>query len=392
MGEKLGSYGGEIGKLWGGKGEKIFIVFSPIRYYQKGVFFQGDGMKVKTLPLPLDLPKPYANPSGAVLDTEKPYTLPLSQEIAVTRCAGPYTEIDRKLWATLVSIAWEDLGQKRIHEVEYRDISRLFHSLKGARNGSAWVIASAKRLQSSRLEWDNEEETGSTPLLGGVIVKKATGRIYFHFDDFLLQKLLDNKRFSRLRLHFMIGLSGKYSVSLYMLLEASINLRQPVVELSMDDLRAALNVPEGKLADWKDLNRFAIQPALKQINAKPEASGFTVSMEPKAKGRKYIGVVFTLKKSAARIEQETKDKAPLKVVYSAPSASDASPRPSASASSLALPASAYEKAREAAPGYDVYYLETEWREWVLKNSLDVKSPAGSFIGFCRTKAQREPLR
>ena len=342
--------------------------------------------KLKTLPLPLDLPKPFANSSGDPMDTTTPYTLPLTQEIAVTRCLGPYTEIDRKLWATLVAVAWDNLGITRVHEVDFRDISRLFHELKGGRNGSAWVIASAKRLQSSRLEWEDEEEIGTTPLLGGVIVKKATGSIYYQFDDFMLQKLLDNKRFSRLRLHFLIGLSGKYSVSLYMLLEAAINLRRPVIDISMEDLRAALNVPEGKLSAWKDFNKKALQPAIKQINERPEASGFTVEMEPKAKGRKYTGVIFTLKKAAARIAQEEGEKRPLKVVYSAPEKIQKN-------GSVELPTQAYEIAKKAAPGYDVYFLEREWREWIYKQNLQetLENAVGSFIGFCKRKHMKEPL-
>ncbi len=340
--------------------------------------------KQKTLPLPLDLPKPYATPCGDLMDISNPYTLPLTQEIIVTRCIGPYTEIDRKLWATLVAMAWDNLEKKRVHEVDFRDVARLFHELKGARNGSAWVIASAERLQSSRLKWEDDEEIGTAPLLGGVICKKVSGKIYYQFDDFMLRKLLDNRRFSRLRLHFMIGLSGKYSVSMYMLLEAGVNLRQPVIDLSMEDLRAALNVPEGKLSNWKDFNRFAIQPALKQINDNPAASGFTVEMKPKTKGRKYEGVQFILTKSAARIEQEAGEKKPLKVVYSAPETAK-------KGGGVDIPLEVYELAKRAAPGYDVYALESEWRTWLYKNNLTADNPAGSFIGYCKKRAKVQPL-
>ena len=66
----------------------------------------------------------------------------------------------------------------------------------------------------------------------------------------MIERLLDNKQFSRLRLHFMIGLSGKYSVSLYMLLEAAANRQRPVIELNIDALRDALSVPVDKLGEW----------------------------------------------------------------------------------------------------------------------------------------------
>jgi len=48
----------------------------------------------------------------------------------------------------------------------------------------------------------------------------------------------------------------------------------------------------------------------------------------------------------------------------------------------------YEMARKAAPGWDVYELERQWREWIEKKGLPQKSDA-AFIAFCRKKAARE---
>jgi hypothetical protein len=46
----------------------------------------------------------------------------------------------------------------------------------------------------------------------------------------------------------------------------------------------------------------------------------------------------------------------------------------------------YEKAKKAAPGFDVYYLEQEWLEWIDKKGERPKNPDAAFIGFCRRKA------
>jgi plasmid replication initiation protein len=40
----------------------------------------------------------------------------------------------------------------------------------------------------------------------------------------------------------------------------------------------------------------------------------------------------------------------------------------------------YQKAREAAPGWDVYVLEQDWREWMTEPP---NNPDKAFIGFCR---------
>jgi len=53
-----------------------------------------------------------------------------------------------------------------------------------------------------------------------------------------------------------------------------------------------------------------------------------------------------------------------------------------------LRTSTYEIARKAAPGWDVYELERQWREWIEKKGIPQK-PDAAFIAFCRKKAARE---
>jgi hypothetical protein len=47
-----------------------------------------------------------------------------------------------------------------------------------------------------------------------------------------------------------------------------------------------------------------------------------------------------------------------------------------------------EKAKAAAPGWDVYYLEQEWRDWLAKKERP-ENPGAAFVAFCRKKYQRE---
>lgn len=47
----------------------------------------------------------------------------------------------------------------------------------------------------------------------------------------------------------------------------------------------------------------------------------------------------------------------------------------------------YHDARTVAPGWDVYYLEGEWRDWIARNVADgmepPRNPDAAFIGFCK---------
>lgn len=44
-----------------------------------------------------------------------------------------------------------------------------------------------------------------------------------------------------------------------------------------------------------------------------------------------------------------------------------------------------EKAKAAAPGYDIYALEREWREWAKDKPKPGKGYPAAFIGFCKQK-------
>ena len=50
-----------------------------------------------------------------------------------------------------------------------------------------------------------------------------------------------------------------------------------------------------------------------------------------------------------------------------------------------LKVATYEKARLTAPGWDIYALEQQWREWITKKGCTLKYPDAAFIGFCRKK-------
>ena len=69
--------------------------------------------------------------------------------------------------------------------------------------------------------------------------------------------------------------------------------------------------------------------------------------------------------------------------YYAAALSTPSPAPAA----LLLKSATYEKARQVAPGFDVYALEQDWREWIAKKGEPPKNPDSAFVGFCRRKAQ-----
>jgi len=312
---------------------------------------------------------------------ENPATVPIPNDVIITKIEGNYTERDRKLWAFLVAAVWDDLLTIRIHEIKISKINAIFEQL-GGDTSSGWIWESAQRLSRTNVEYelneDGERLVGVSNLLNAQTHKKfrSTGFLRFDIPPLLCEVIRNPCRFSRLRLHFMIGLSGKYAVTLYMLLESVVNRRTPVLEVQIDQLRQWLKVPEGKLNRWVDIKRRAIEPAIKQINDNPEAAGFSVVMEEFKEGRAVDRLRFTLIKTTDRIADEKA----LKPQFNEQTKAVNSP--------LKLPTSAYEQAKKAAPGLDVYYLENEWLAW-MADKPKPRSLAGSFVGFCKKKASEK---
>ncbi|MCP4932775.1 MAG: replication initiation protein [bacterium] len=323
------------------------------------------------------LPVPTGNP-WKVTDND-PATVPVPLPVVIVGITGPYTERDRKLWAFLLAAVWDELGTKPIHELSVTKINQIFRETGGDHN-TAWVWDAAKRLVETKIIFEtsdgDERYEGIASLLSAAAVgtkARETGFLRFEFPAMLIPILKDPRRFSRLRVHFLLKLSGKYAVTLYELLESAANKKDPTLTASLDDLRQWLKVPEGSFKLYGDFRRWVIEPALKQINKDPSGAGFRVDMKPIKKGRAVDRIRFTLQKTDDRARMESDLKNSEMPLF---------------ADTLRLSTVVFEKAREAAPGWDVYALEQEWREWMAGKQKPDK-PDQAFIGFCRQKHKKE---
>lgn len=312
------------------------------------------------------------DPSGKVL-----VTVPIPNDVIITKVTGNFTELDRKLWSFLVSAVWDDLLTTRIHEIRISKIHNIFRQLCGGTSPS-WIWESARRLSKTVVEWeegpDGNRLIAISSLLNAQTHKdvRETGFLRFEIPALLSEVIRKPYRFSRLRLHFMLGLSGKYAVTLYMVLESVANLKKPVLELELEQLREWLQVPEGKLIEWYDLKRRALQPALNQINNNSLAAGFSVNIEEIKDTRAITKVRFIVTKTAERISNDE----------------TSHPKPSPKRPKICFLPEVYETAKRFTKGWDVYALEQEWREWLAtKENPDYS--AASFIAFCK---KRGPCR
>ena len=321
-------------------------------------------------------------PSGSpwLVSNDDPATVPVPLQTSIVDVRGPYTEKDRKLWVFLLHAVFDELGEKPMHSLSVREINAVFREMGGDHN-TKWLWDSAKRLAETVAEWktvcelgdERFEELGIGSLLFANLSKKAkgAGNLTFGFPPNLIPIIKEPMRFARLRVHFLMKLSGKYAVTLYEILEGFANRRDGRCEVSIDDLRTWLKVPEGTYPEWKNFRHRVLRPAVEQINADPIGAGFTVEYTPVREGRFYKKIVFQMTKTDNRQATEKLMKRKAKA------------KRDAAKDELKLEPWAEEKARQIAveKGRDYHALEREWRAWA--NNPD--NPSAAFVAFCNKK-------
>jgi hypothetical protein len=321
-------------------------------------------------------------PTGSpwVISEDDPATVPVPLQTTIVDVKGPYTERDRKLWVFLLHAVFDELGDKPMHSLSVREINAVFREV-GGDHSTKWLWESARRLANTVAEWktmcesgdERFEELGVGALLFANLSKKSrsTGSLTFGFPPNLIPIIKEPMRFARLRVHFLLKLSGKYAVTLYEILEGYVNRRDGRCEVSIDDLRIWLKVPEGSYKTWKDLRRWVIDPAVKQINDDPIGAGFSLEYTPIREGRSFGRIVFTMTKTDNRKATEKLMKQKLGA------------KKRAKTDKLTIEPWAEEKARKVAreKGWDYHVLEREFRDF----ANNPENPSAAFVGFCKKK-------
>lgn len=121
--------------------------------------------------------------------------------------------------------------------------------------------------------------------------REGQGCVELGFSPTVLPHLtMLNREFTSYQLKQIGSLSSFYSIRLYELMSQFIKLGQR--ECTLAQLRQMLDLGE-KYQDVKDMRRWVLNPALKELNA---GTDLAVTAEPRRNGRKIMGFSFTIKK------------------------------------------------------------------------------------------------
>ena len=289
---------------------------------------------------------------------------------------------DRRTWNMLLVNAW---GERL--EDPTADFFIPLRELRGLHDSNDRVRSSLEKLQRTLVRSRMPDGTVRTvQMLGGTDMgddDREEGVLKYDFHRKLVPLLRDSEIYARMEVKVLSAFSSKYALSLYEVVASKINMRRTSEDVELSEIREWLGVEPGKLTSWGNLNKIAIEPAVKEVNA---LSPFSVGVERIMHGRKVVKV---------RISWEKKDP------FSPAEQAAVREVNRSKVGRRARMAGTVETVVELSPeqiqkGYDAaalicridkYAAYDAWREMVSGFSEKPKNPVGNFIDFCKKRAR-----
>lgn len=194
----------------------------------------------------------------------------------------PLNRSETILYNQLLAHAWNNIKTNPVHKV-------LKASLRGTHESNDRLHDAFDRLMSAwakiraRDPATGEMATFRVHLLGtNKEEDKDDGYFYYTFPSDLLAVISQSKAWATIKSHIMYALRSKYSIRLYEMVERRIGMIKQYEEFTIDEFRALLGVPEGKLERYADFNKHCLKPALDEVN---HLTDFEVNILAIKKGR-----------------------------------------------------------------------------------------------------------
>ncbi|MBR5866351.1 MAG: replication initiation protein [Spirochaetaceae bacterium] len=209
----------------------------------------------------------------------------------ITRSKFELTATEQKMVGYIVSmIKPREPGQEHVLRYEF-DI-RHFCKICGIDfdNGAnyAYIKDSLKKLRDKSF-WITDA-LGDEVLLSWIEspkIHKRSGKVGIRISEEMIPYLYDlQARFTSYELYQILALKSTYSIRLYELLASYAFTGQQ--KFSIEDLKRLIQCPH---KEYKDLRRYAIEPAVKEIN---EFTNLVVTWEPIKNGRRVDAIKFTM--------------------------------------------------------------------------------------------------
>lgn len=214
-----------------------------------------------------------------------------ARELIEIRGTGELSLHDRRI----VNVLYANAGNHLCDDVEHV-IS--VAELRGSHKGGERVSESITRLQKTLVLVPTVDRKGKPATRRVAILSDTTttndesdpdGMVVYSFSPGMRAIIKDSTLWGRVRTAVVFAFTSKYSLALYELITARINLKHIwQEEFTVEDLRALLGVPDGKLERIPNLLQKVINPAEIEVNG---LADFGVKVEVVRQGGPKRGLV-----------------------------------------------------------------------------------------------------
>ena len=234
-----------------------------------------------------------------------------ARELIEVRGTGALSLHDRRV----MNVLYANAGTQLCDDVEH---VIAISELRGLHKGGERVKDSILRLMKTVVEMPTKDRKGRpsvklVPVLSDTTVSddddNPSGQVIYSFSPGMRAIIKDSTLWGRVRTAVVFAFTSKYSLALYELITARINLTHIWQEdFSVQDLRELLGVPDGKLLRVPNLIQKVVRPAEIEVNG---LADFGVKIEPIRTGGTMRGLVTGFK-----VAWHRKDIPGLKEAYS----------------------------------------------------------------------------
>lgn len=194
-----------------------------------------------------------------------------------------------KLHEVLFKAAGAAVADDKWHKIDLATLRAVDGMKNYDRRG---LIDLFKELRGGVMEYNTERETVIAGLLDVAKVEFEDGDgptvIRWKFGEGFREIVANSDYWAIIDRSAALSMTSRYALRLHEMIALRVNLERKASEVfKLDDLRARLGVPAGKLDRWTHLSQKALQPAIAEVN---QLSRFTVSMRPQKRSRSVVAV------------------------------------------------------------------------------------------------------
>ena len=214
-----------------------------------------------------------------------------ARELIEIRGTGGLSLQDRRV----MNVLYANAGPKLCDEVDH---VIGIAELRGTHKGGERVTDSIRRLMKTLVEVPTKDGNGAPATKLVQILSDSTvtdnennpaGQVVYSFSKKMREIIKDSTLWGRVRSAVVFAFTSKYALALYELITTRINLKHVwQEEFTVDDFRALLGVPDGKLERIPNLLQRVIQPAALEVNG---LADFGVKIEAIRTGGQVRGLV-----------------------------------------------------------------------------------------------------